>query len=85
MSGTCRVGHGSAISRLECSWCSGEIFADQGAPRPWIAGMPDFDVQVDINYLAKVVTEVRDLAETVRTYGRAGASTIAAATPAALQ
>ena len=41
--------------------------------------MPDFDVQVDINYLAKVVTEVRDLAETVRTYGRAGASTIAAA------
>lgn len=46
--------------------------------------MPDFDVQVDINYLAKVVTEVRDLAETVRTYGRAGASTIAAATPTAL-
>lgn len=42
------------------------------------------DVQVDTNYLSKVVTEIRDLAETVRTYGRAGASTIAAATPTAL-
>lgn len=46
--------------------------------------MPEFDVQVDAGRLSKVITEVRDLAETVRTYGSAGASTIAVATPAAL-
>ena len=71
--------------RLEYSWCEWGNLCRSAVRRALrIAGMPDFDVQVDINYLAKVVTEVRDLAETVRTYGRAGASTIAAATPTAL-
>lgn len=46
--------------------------------------MSEFDVQVDTDHLSKVVTEIRDLAETVRTYGKAGASTIAVAAPTAL-
>ena len=41
-------------------------------------------VQVDATHLSKVITEVRDLAETVRTYGSGADSTIAFGIPAAL-
>lgn len=41
-------------------------------------------VQVDATHLSKVITEVRDLAETVRTYGSGADATIAFDIPAAL-
>ncbi|MCK5755248.1 MAG: hypothetical protein KAH46_21350 [Mycobacterium sp.] len=41
-------------------------------------------VQVDATHLSKVITEVRDLAETVRTYGSGAEATIAFDIPAAL-
>src|SRR5690606_18372757 len=61
---------------------SGGNLCRSEAPRSLrIAVMP---VQVDATHLSKVITEVRDLAETVRTYGSGADSTIAFGIPAAL-
>ncbi|WP_040539250.1 hypothetical protein [Mycolicibacterium tusciae] len=42
------------------------------------------NVRVDVAHLAKLITDIRDVAETVRTYGSHRERTIAFSTPAAL-
>lgn len=49
-----------------------------------MAAMPDYDVQIDSDLLSKAITDVRDLAETMRTYLYNGVPTIAASVPSAL-
>ncbi|MBY0291103.1 MAG: hypothetical protein K2X52_28795 [Mycobacteriaceae bacterium] len=49
-----------------------------------IAAMPGYNVRVDVAHLAKLITDVRDIAETVRTYGSHRERSIAFGTPAAL-
>jgi hypothetical protein len=49
-----------------------------------IAAMAGYNVRVDVAHLAKLITDVRDIAETVRTYGSRRERTIAFNTPAAL-